>query len=306
MTQQNSDSYRNPLRYQGQDYAYVPLYYRPRDPTTTDIRPKEQTGYYLVGSSWVNTSNGNLWYLSSFSTIANVLQANWVEFANEIQAFQRIKVQAFVNVGTFTYNPTPGMLYCTIEVQGAGGGGGGAGATNGSQMSSGAGGAGGGYAKITVPASSIGAFQTVIVGAGGTGGTNVPTSGGIGGTSSVGSIVSATGGNGGIASGPVGTTSVAALSSAPGTGVGGDINFVGGVGEAGLVWFTTTGNFGLGGHGGFGVMGGPNQYISSQTGVSGNSYGVGGSGGQCGTSNGTGLGGGPGALGAVIITEFLF
>jgi len=77
MTQQNSDSYRNPLRYQGQDYAYVPLYYRQRDPTTTDIRPKEQTGYYILGSQWVNTANGDLWFLASFTTVAIALQANW-------------------------------------------------------------------------------------------------------------------------------------------------------------------------------------------------------------------------------------
>lgn len=77
MTQVNSDSYRNPLRYQGQDYAYVPLYYRQRDPTTTDIRPKEQTGYYILGSQWVNTANGDLWFLASFTTVASALQANW-------------------------------------------------------------------------------------------------------------------------------------------------------------------------------------------------------------------------------------
>lgn len=80
MVQLNSDSYRNPLRYQGQDYAFVPLYYRQRDPTTTDTKPKEQNGHYLIGSEWINTVSGDYWYLSSFSTVANVLQANWVLF----------------------------------------------------------------------------------------------------------------------------------------------------------------------------------------------------------------------------------
>ncbi|GEM_PF-4058401 len=79
MNQSASDSYRNPLRYQGQDYSFAPRYVRTRDPLTpayasTDIKPKENQGYYPLGSIWNNTANGNMWFLAA---IKNNL-ANWV------------------------------------------------------------------------------------------------------------------------------------------------------------------------------------------------------------------------------------
>lgn len=74
-----TDSYRNPSRYLGQDYRFVPTYIRPRDPlsptsASTDIKPKEQQGYYPVTSLWTNSSNGNIWALAK---ITNNL-ANWI------------------------------------------------------------------------------------------------------------------------------------------------------------------------------------------------------------------------------------
>lgn len=269
-----------------------------RDPTANDFN-------YPIKKRWINTVNITEWVLTSFSNVTGQTLANWLQLANQTSDFKIINVQVFASPGSTPYTPTPGMLYCTIEVQGAGGGGGGAGLTGPTEQSSGGGGGGGGYARITVAASTIGAFQTVIVGAGGTGGAATPTGGTAGGTSSVGSIVSATGGAGGNANGATTTTGIGGAASSPGTGIGGDLNLVGGVGEAGLVWFTTTGNFGLGGHGGQAPMGGPNQYVSGSSGISGNTFGVGGSGGQCGVSTGAGAGGGPGVGGYVIITEFI-
>lgn len=75
----SSDSYRNVTRYQGQDYRFVPTYLRSRDPfspqsASTDIKPKENQGYYPVTSLWTNTSNGNIWALKGI--VSNL--ANWV------------------------------------------------------------------------------------------------------------------------------------------------------------------------------------------------------------------------------------
>lgn len=79
MANPSSDSYRNPLRYQGQDYSFAPIYRRERDPRTPtnaspDIKPKEQQGYYPISSFWSNSVNGNLWVLAN---ISNNL-AHWI------------------------------------------------------------------------------------------------------------------------------------------------------------------------------------------------------------------------------------
>ena len=79
MSNPSSDSYRNPLRHTGQDYSFAPRYLRPRNPlsptnASADIKPKEQQGYYPLGSLWTNSSNGNLWALA---TITNNL-AKWI------------------------------------------------------------------------------------------------------------------------------------------------------------------------------------------------------------------------------------
>jgi len=75
----SSDSFRNVTRYIGQDYRFVPTYIRPRDPfspttSSTDIKPKEQQGYYPITSLWTNSTNGNIWALAG---IANNL-AKWI------------------------------------------------------------------------------------------------------------------------------------------------------------------------------------------------------------------------------------
>lgn len=59
----NSNSFQNALRYEGQDYSFVPRYVRPRDPTSSDIKPKEQQGYYSIGAVWYNKTSGNIFFL---------------------------------------------------------------------------------------------------------------------------------------------------------------------------------------------------------------------------------------------------
>ncbi len=76
MSQSGSDSFRNVTRYLGQDYRFAPTYIRPRAPTTNDVKPKEQQGFYPINSFWSNSTNGDLWVLLSFFN--SPVQARWV------------------------------------------------------------------------------------------------------------------------------------------------------------------------------------------------------------------------------------
>ena len=99
--------------------------------------------------------------------------------------------------GSTTWTKSTNMLYCTLECMGGGGGGGGVvNSTTGNQATGGGGGAGG-YSKKTLNTTLIIGPQTVTVGAVGSGGTITPTVGGNGGSSYVGSLCIANGGNGG-------------------------------------------------------------------------------------------------------------
>lgn len=118
------------------------------------------------------------------------------------------------------------LRYVIVELVGGGGGSGGS--TDANFISGGGG--GGGYAKKIIPASALGATETVTIGAGGTGGAGSTNSaGGVGGTTSFGSYVSATGGTGGLASAGFQIASVAG-----GTGVNGDYNESGEPSSAGI------------------------------------------------------------------------
>lgn len=132
-------------------------------------------------------------------------------------------VTVYATPGTTNWTVPAGIFKIRARVWGAGGGGGAliAGATSGS----GAGGNGGGYAE-GVYSVTPGQILSIIVGAGGAKGTSAGfgTNGQAGGTSSVGSLLSATGGGGGN----TGYTSYAATaSSTVGAGTGGQINQLG-------------------------------------------------------------------------------
>lgn len=104
------DSYRNVTKYTGQNYVFAPSYLRPRDPTTADIKPKEQQGYYNVTSLWNNTTNGNIWALAS---ITNNL-ANWVMLgAAGAVGVTRIGVDAATPPGTNPVLPNTGLITVT-------------------------------------------------------------------------------------------------------------------------------------------------------------------------------------------------
>lgn len=138
-------------------------------------------------------------------------------------------IQTFTANGTWT-KPSGTQSGTNAYIVCIGGGAGGGSARKGaagSARSGGGGGAGGGWSDQTILASTLGATETVTVGAGGTGGTSVTTNstngnvGSAGGNSSLGAWVTANGGAAAIAA------AAANLSAAAG-GVGGQTGGTGG------------------------------------------------------------------------------
>lgn len=97
---------------------------------------------------------------------------------------------------TFDKADYPTLAYVDVEVQGSGGAGGGAAA---SHPKFGAGGGSGGYCRGIIPEASLGASETVTVGAAGAGASGA--TGGNGATSSFGTHIVCAGGQGGEAGG---------------------------------------------------------------------------------------------------------
>lgn len=201
-----------------------------------------------------------------------------------LDGIKSITKQVFTANGTYT--PTSGMVYCIVEGVGGGGGGGGSNNTN-----SGGGGGGGGYFREIYSAATIGASQTVTIGAAGTAGQSASVAGGSGGdggsggTTSFGALASATGGGGG-------GNGANKLGGAGGTGSGGDINITGSAGgypSAGAV----------SGNGGNSYFGGGGRAVNNSAGGAGGNYGGGGAGAD------DDFAGGAGAAGVIFITEYL-
>jgi hypothetical protein len=106
-----------------------------------------------------------------------------------------IDYQEFTTSGTWTKPENASLVY--VEAVGGGGGGG-----NHTSDTSGGGGCGGEHVAILLLASSLGATESVTVGAGGDGGADGSTiQGNAGGDSAFGSVVTAYGGNGGSING---------------------------------------------------------------------------------------------------------
>lgn len=217
---------------------------------------------------------------------------------NVSSAFVTIHRQVFTSNGTYT--PTTGMLYCDIEVWGGGGGGGGAGASG---FAAAGGGGAGGYAKKIVSAATIGASQSVTIGAGGNAGAATGnTPGGTGGTTSVASIISASGGVGG--SSQEGGANNAVPGGIGGAGSGGDVNGTGAPGGEGFD-VNVGSNIIVGGFGASTSLGGGAINPSGTSSTPGNA-GIAntGGGGSGAISTGTGQIGGVGGTGLVSITEY--
>lgn len=224
--------------------------------------------------------------------------ANKATSRGNLAVVGRVVVQTFTSSGTYT--PTAGMLYAVIEVCGGGGGGGGATGTA-SQSFSGAGGGSGSYSRKVATASAVGASQTVTVGAGGGGGAAGSNNGVTGGSSSVGTLATASGGVGGF----FGSAVNLPIGGAGGSAGTGDVQAAGNPGQNGS-YVITTGTNSLGGNGGASYFGGGGRGAASTTTQNGGAaanYGSGGGGGQVHNSAGTAAGGAASG-GVVIITEF--
>lgn len=202
---------------------------------------------------------------------------------------------------TDTWEKPAGARAVRVQVQAGGGAGGGAPATS-TQTSAGGGGAGGAYGETWFSANALDASYTVTVGTGGVAVSG--TTGGSGTSSSFGSLVTASGGNGG-GSTPAGTTNTG-VNGADSTGqtVVGDIAIKGGGGGAAMRLATQGA---IGGVGGSSQLGngarGKAITTGSAAGDLGQGYGGAGSGGVNGSTNAA-VAGGDGAPGIVIVTTY--
>lgn len=135
---------------------------------------------------------------------------SWPEYGGNGAATQAPKLTKFTTNGTWT--PDPAMVYAIAQVQA---GGGSAGSINGTGSTDGylcAPGSSGSYAEVLITAEQAGASQAVVVGAGGISPVN-QNNGTNGGASSIGTLVSCPGGQGGSANNGI---------AAPTTILGGD------------------------------------------------------------------------------------
>jgi hypothetical protein len=215
-----------------------------------------------------------------------------------------VALQAFTASGTYT--PTAGMEFCIVISTGGGGGGGGAdGGDVGMNAAAGGGGAGGTCIEL-FNAATIGASQTVTIGAAGTAGADTGGNGGLGGNTTFGALHTATGG--GVGVGATTTGILIGGRAAGGVPVNGLVNITGGDGMPGYVEGTS--DFQVGGQGGGSFWGGgPAGAVrlnsaGATAGNNGAAYGSGGGGAVCQDST-TGAAGGTGAAGVVMVIEFI-
>ena len=232
-------------------------------------------------------ASGNMTFPYTLTTLTTALSASFITSC---------VITKFTSSGTWT-KATLNPKFVRVTVIGAGGGSGGNAATGGSEGACSGGGGGGGGSIKTIMAASLGATETVTVGAGGTAASTGNNSGGTGGTSSFGSHCQATGGGGGAGS-AASSTIAAAAGGAGGVGSGGDLNFNGSYGGIGRV---IAGFAVFSGSGGASFMSGTltNQGLAA----AGLAYGGGAAGASSSVSTGT-RGGNVGATGVVIVEEY--
>lgn len=250
---------------------------------------------YIYGATFATAANNGTFTVTGSG-------ANYFEVTNASGGVESNRTigtstsNGFLRIFTTTWTKPAGLKYVDVECIGSGGSGGGS-----TAASTGAcGGAGGGYSRKRIAAASLGATETVTVGAWVAGGSGAGgANGNTGNTSSFGSLLSATGGFGGNGSGASLITGATG-----GNGIGGDVNITGGQSGPG----TATASAGISGKGGDTVLGlgGGSTYnaaVGTTIGLVGSGYGAGGSGGNSGSSAGD-ADGGRSTPGIVIVTEY--
>lgn len=211
-----------------------------------------------------------------------------------------VNVQIFTSSGTYT--PTTGMQYVVVEMVGGGGAGGGTASTSSVQFASAGGASGGEYGRGVFSAATIGASQTVTIGAAGTPGGAGANNGGNGGTTSLGALLTAIGGTGGTGRTAQGTGSSTAGPAGGTGGTGGSFHIPGNPGGAGSCAFAAS--IVWGGNGGNSFFGSGGLSIVSGAGVAGTGYGAGGGGSSAGAST-SAFAGGAGTAGIIVVTEYV-
>lgn len=251
------------------------------------------------GSNTVTAMASNT--VSEFTCIltSGTTAASWFsDYAAQVAGITAVTKQTFSASGTYT--PTAGMLYCVIECWGAGGGAGGQSNSAATATVTGGGGGSGGYSRTLATAATIGASQTVTIGALGTGGSAGTNAGNAGTATSVGSICIANGGSGGAAG-----SGNSPAGGAGGTAGTGDITGTGAPGINGTAIIISTGGGSPGGTGGSSSIGGGGlAKVAQGNGNSATGFGAGGGGGLS-TAAGGAVAGGNGTAGFVIITEYI-
>lgn len=252
----------------------------------------------------------DVWFDHIQEEIANVVETSGqtLSAADRTQLLKGIRgvtpgrllnIQVFKVNGTYTYTPTAGTKAAYAEVQGAGASGGGTPATGASQCAVGGGGSSGSFGTGWFP-TGIASGTTITVGKGG---VAVANGNAAGGSSSVGALISAPGGNGGSIAGPTTPPWVAGGGSSGASASG--ANLIAARGQSGEATVAlNAGSAGFGGAGGPAPYGGGGaQSAVGQNGNSGVSPGSGGSGACAGASTAS-LKGGDGADGFVLIFEY--
>lgn len=230
------------------------------------------------------------------TTIANLLALGGAGFKG---------VQVFTSSGTYT--PSTGTTRVIAIVTGGGGGGGGIDLADIQAAAGGGGGGSGGTAIEVLSSATIGASQTVTIGAGGAAGAATGASGGTGGTTSIGALLSATGGTGGTGFATGVTQESNAIGGTGGAGSGGDLNLTGSAGGFGFTYDASVRNV-VGGVGAPSFLGGggPAAATTDNPGTVAGSAGAngGGGGGAAVLNTTTGAAGGAGGAGVAIVLEF--
>lgn len=208
-------------------------------------------------------------------------------------------------ISSLTYTPATGATYCIVEVQAGGGAGGGTAATSGSQGAVGGPGGGGSYARVYVPAGLMAGGVAVTIGAPGVGSSSA--NGGDAAATTVGTIINAPGGKGGIA-GPAQNAgleiTLGGVAAAPVTASGGGVViFANAEGSAGQTSLLVAIDKAVSGVPGGGAMGVGSPQSSGGNGNVGASYGVGGSPSMALLANGA-YAGGDGGPAIVIISDY--
>ncbi len=254
-----------------------------------------------VTPGWVPLSVVTLANGAASILAANIAQHPAAPFVDPTQTGRGILPGRLLNTRVFaasgTYVPTLGTNTVVVELVGGGGSGGGCVATGSGQISAGSGGGGGGYARKRLTSGFAG--QVITIGGGGAG-QNAGFAGQGGGTTSFGSLVSATGGAGGSLGPALAAAGYPYGSGLGGSGVGGDLNVVGGIGLFGF--YTNPATSGKGGSSFYGE--GALYLTGAGNGTSAVSPGTGGSGGVQSNASSAGAGGGYGANGVVVISEY--